>query len=59
MSNLKVEINLMGIILLYLIAVIAGAVNLLLGIAAFICITFFLLGIVWLMDKGRKETTEK
>lgn len=57
MSNLKVEINLISIILLYLIAIIAGAVNLLLGITAFICITFFLLGLVWLIDKGRKETT--
>lgn len=57
MSEPNIRINFMRVILLYLLAVVAGAINLLLGIAAFVCLTFFLLGMVWLMDKRGKETT--
>jgi hypothetical protein len=51
--KINVELNLLGIILLYLVAVLAGSVNLFLGIVAFICFTLLIFSLVWLA----KETT--
>ena len=51
------EITLWAIVLLYLIAILAGAVSVLLGIAGFVCVKVLLLVIMWLIDSGRKETT--
>lgn len=49
------EITLWAIVILYLIAILAGAVNVYLGIAGFVCITVLLLGIVWMGQKiGRR-----
>jgi hypothetical protein len=45
------EMNFWAIIILYLVVILAGAVSIYLGIAAFICITVLLLGIFWLSIK--------
>lgn len=57
-KGFKFEINIWEIILLYLVAILAGVVSVYLGIAGFVCVTVLLLGIMWLIDRGRKETTE-
>ena len=58
-KRFRFEINIWAIILLYLVAILAGAVSVLLGIAGFVCVTVLLLGIMWLIDRGRKETTRQ
>ena len=55
--KVDLNLNLLGVLLLYLIAVLAGAVNTFVGIAAFVCITIFLLGIVYLSMRSESEET--
>jgi amino acid permease len=55
MTELKVEINFMGILILYLIAVLVTAIDKTAGIVAFICITALILTLLIIPMRQRRQ----
>jgi hypothetical protein len=59
MDKIEIEINFVGLFLFFcatsILAILAGVVNVYLGITAFICATVFIIVYIWIAKKWSEQ----